>query len=169
MGSPVRASRNTVEVSIGQPAVADGVACWRLADATGVLDVNSRYAYLLWFRDFAATSVVARADGDVVGFITGFQRPHQPTTLLVWQVAVDEAVRGRGVAGAMLDALYDRVPGVDHIETTITADNPGSIALFSAFAQRRGAAVRRSELFGPELLGGGHEPEMLFRIGPIDQ
>ena len=153
---------------IGQPVVADAVACWRLAAATGVLDVNSRYAYLLWFRDFADTSVVARTAGDVAGFITGYRRPDEPGTLLVWQVAVDEAVRGRGVAGAMLDALYDQVDGVDHLETTITPDNPGSIALFSAFADRRCAAVRRKELFDSEQLGSGHKPEILFRIGPIE-
>lgn len=134
-----------------------------------MLDVNSRYAYLLWCRDFAATSVVARSNDDVIGFITGFRRPDRPSTLVVWQVAVAEAARGMGVAGAMLDALFDGVLDVEHLETTITPDNDASIALFSRFAERRGAAVRRSELFGAELLGRGHQPEILFRIGPIQR
>lgn len=155
------------QLTIGRPSVPDGVALWRLAAATGVLDVNSRYAYLLWCRDFAATSVVARSDGDVVGFITGFRRPDAPSVLVVWQVAVDEAVRGRGVAAAMLDALFDSVPDIDHMETTITSDNRGSIALFTRFAERRSAQVQRSELFGADLLGGDHEPEILYRIGPV--
>jgi L-2,4-diaminobutyric acid acetyltransferase len=167
-GSPDLTRSNVGErLTIGRPSVSDGVACWRLAAATGVLDVNSRYAYLLWCRDFAATSVVARSDGEVVGFITGFRRPDAPSVLVVWQVAVDEAVRGRGVAAAMLDALFDAVPDIEHLETTITPDNGGSIALFSRFAERRGAQVHRSELFGTELLGAGHEPEILFRIGPV--
>jgi L-2,4-diaminobutyric acid acetyltransferase len=154
---------------IGHPEVSDGVACWRLAEATGVLDVNSRYSYLLWCRDFAATSVVARRDGELLGFVTGFRRPEEPSTLVVWQVGVDAAARGQGVAAEMLDALFDRVPGVDHLEATVTPDNTGSIALFSRFAERRGAPVSRSELFGVELLGAGHEPEILFRIGPVDR
>ncbi|OLT01422.1 diaminobutyrate acetyltransferase [Pseudonocardia sp. CNS-004] len=167
-GSPDRARPNIGEqVTIGHPDVTDGVACWRLAEATGTLDVNSRYAYLLWCRDFAATSVVARRDGEVVGFVTGFRRPEEPSTLVVWQVAVDAAARGRGVAAAMLDALFDRVADVDHLEATVTPDNTGSIALFSRFAARRGAQLSRSELFGAELLGSGHEPEILFRIGPV--
>jgi L-2,4-diaminobutyric acid acetyltransferase len=29
--------------------------------------------------------------------------------------------------------------------------------------------VRRSELFDAELLGDGHEPEILFRIGPVQR
>jgi L-2,4-diaminobutyric acid acetyltransferase len=159
--------QNGGEVSIGRPDVGDGVACWELAAASQVLDVNSRYAYLLWCRDFAATSVVARLDGAVVGFVTGYRRPDEPDTLVVWQVAVAEVARGRGVAGRMLDTLYDGVPGVARLETTITPDNAGSIALFSRFAERRGAQVQKSELFGPDLLGTDHLPEILYRIGPI--
>jgi L-2,4-diaminobutyric acid acetyltransferase len=167
-GSPNRVRANIEEqLTIGRPEVSDGVGCWRLAAATGVLDVNSRYAYLLWCRDFAATSVVARRAGDLLGFVTGFRRPEEPSTLVVWQVAVDAAARGKGVAAAMLDTLFDQVPGVDHLEATVTPDNTGSITLFSRFAERRGAPVHRSELFSAELLGDGHEPEILFRIGPV--
>jgi len=154
-------------VSIGPPTVADGVAVHELAAASEVLDVNSRYAYLLWCRDFAATSVVARSGGRVVGFVTGYRRPDDPATLLVWQVAVAATARGLGVAGRMLDELFDRVPDVDHLETTITPDNEGSTALFTGFARRRDAPVSRTELFGPALLGGDHPPELLFRIGPV--
>jgi L-2,4-diaminobutyric acid acetyltransferase len=167
--SPIIVNPNTGQVSIETPAPADGVACWRLARSTGVLDVNSRYAYLLWFRDFAATSVVARIDGAVAGFVSGYLRPGQPGTLMVWQVAVAAEARGHGVAAAMLDGLVDRVPAVDHVEATVTPGNAGSIALFTRFAERRSAAVSRSELFGSELLGDGHEPEILFRIGPLDR
>lgn len=159
--------QNSAPITVGRPTVDDAGACWSLAAASQVLDVNSRYAYLIWFRDFAATSVVARLDGAVVGFVTGYRRPDAPETLVVWQVAVDEAARGRGVAGAMLDTLFDGVPDVDHLETTITPDNDGSIALFTGFADRRSADVARSELFSSDLLGGDHEPEILFRIGPI--
>jgi L-2,4-diaminobutyric acid acetyltransferase len=167
VGSPARARPHQKQVSIGRPVVADAVACWQLAVDSGVLDANSRYAYLLWFRDFAATSVVARQGGAVIGFITGYRRPDAPSALVVWQVAVAEAARGRGVAAAMLDALVDGVPGIDRVETTITPGNRASIALFAGFAARHSAAVQRRELFGPDLLGTEHEPEILFRIGPI--
>ncbi|OLT17459.1 diaminobutyrate acetyltransferase [Pseudonocardia sp. CNS-139] len=167
--SPVRAASNPGQVTIEAPRVADGVACWRLAVATGALDANSRYAYLLWFRDFAETSVVARRDGAVVGFVTGYRRPDEPSTLMVWQVAVSASVRGRGVAAGLLAALADRVPGVAHVEATVTPGNSASEALFSRFARERAAGLVRRELFGSDLLGVGHEPEVLFRIGPLAQ
>jgi L-2,4-diaminobutyric acid acetyltransferase len=157
-------------IVIRSPTVADGVDMWRLARDSEVLDVNSRYAYLLLARDFTDTSVVARAGDAVVGFVTGYRRPAEPTTLLVWQVAVDAAVRGQGLAALMLDTLFDRVPGIDHLETTVTPSNAASIALFTGFARRRKAPVRMAELFGAELLsaeGAEHEPENGYRIGPI--
>ncbi|AEA27951.1 diaminobutyrate acetyltransferase [Pseudonocardia benzenivorans] len=157
-------------VVISAPTVDDGVECSRLAAESKVLDLNSRYAYLLWCRDFGATSVVARLgheDNPPIGFVTGYRRPDAPSTLVVWQVAVDAEARGLGVAGRMLDALAERVPDIDHLETTITPDNEASERLFTAFAERRGAPVARTELFSADQLGADHEPEILHRIGPF--
>ncbi|APY88962.1 diaminobutyrate acetyltransferase [Streptomyces alfalfae] len=157
---------------IDSPAVADGAAIWRIARDSKVLDLNSSYSYLLWCRDFAATSVVARgADGEPVGFITGYFRPERPDTLLVWQVAVDHAQRGRGLAGALLDGLTAKVTAGRApitVETTITPGNTASERLFLSYARRHGAAVEQKILFDAGLFpDDGHEPEVLYRIGPV--
>ncbi|GHF63923.1 L-2,4-diaminobutyric acid acetyltransferase [Streptomyces thermodiastaticus] len=159
-------------MSVDRPAVADGAALWRLAKVSGTLDVNSSYSYLLWCRDFAATSVVARdAGGEVVGFVTGYVRPDRPRTLLVWQVAVAASHRGRGLASRMLDALAARVAGergLTTLETTITPGNTASERLFASFAARHGAGVEREVLFAAEqFTDGPHDPEVLHRIGPL--
>ncbi|WP_234997079.1 diaminobutyrate acetyltransferase [Pseudonocardia thermophila] len=156
-------------VEIAHPDIPDGVELHRIAAETGVLDVNTRYAYVLWCRDFAGTSVVARSDGAVVGFVTGYRRPDAPHVLFVWQVAVAAAARGRGIAGRMLDALVARVPGITALETTVTDGNTASRALFAAFAARHGARLERTELFGTDVLGARHESEILHRISPIDR
>lgn len=163
-----RNARQTPEVVFDSPSVRDGPELWRLAVASRVLDVNSRYAYLLWCRDFASTSVVARlSSGTVAGFVTGYRRPEEPNTLVVWQITVDAALRGRGIASQMLDELLARVPDTHYVETTITPGNTTSQVLFTKFAQRNGALINRRELFSRELLGETHEPEVLYRIGPI--
>ncbi|MFI1167843.1 diaminobutyrate acetyltransferase [Streptomyces sp. NPDC020801] len=158
--------------SIERPTVADGTALWRLAKDSGTLDVNSSYSYLLWCRDFAATSAVARgADGEPVGFVTGYVRPDRPRTLLVWQVAVDAGQRGRGLAARLLDELAARVAaerGLAFVETTITPGNTASERLFTSFGARHGAAVEREVLFATEQFPDGpHDPEILYRIGPL--
>ncbi|KAB8157048.1 diaminobutyrate acetyltransferase [Streptomyces sp. 3MP-14] len=166
----------TVEAPAGltldTPRLADGASLWRIARDSRVLDLNSSYSYLLWCRDYPSTSIVARdASGEPVGFITGYLRPNAPATLLIWQVAVDHAQRGRGLAAAMLDALARRTGrelGVTTIETTVTPDNTASNRLFAAFAERHRATVRHEVLFDSQAFPeSGHQPEVLYRIGPI--
>ncbi|MFF1544495.1 diaminobutyrate acetyltransferase [Streptomyces sp. NPDC058291] len=160
------------DLRIDRPTVADGAALWRIAKESGNLDLNSSYSYLLWCRDFAATSAVARAEGgEPVGFVTGYARPEDPHTLLVWQVAVDAAHRGRGLAGALLDGLTARLAAerpLTAVETTITPGNTASERLFASYAERHGAAVTREVLFDTAMFPDGpHDPEVLYRIGPL--
>ncbi|MEV6837491.1 diaminobutyrate acetyltransferase [Streptomyces sp. NPDC051133] len=160
------------DLLIDRPAVTDGAALWRLAKDSKTLDLNSSYSYLLWCRDFAGTSAVARgADGEPVGFVTGYVRPDRPGTLLVWQVAVDSAHRGHGIAAALLDGLTARLAaerGITDVETTITPGNTASERLFTSFAARHGAQVGREVLFSADLFPDGpHDPEVLYRIGPL--
>ncbi|QGK68499.1 diaminobutyrate acetyltransferase [Allosaccharopolyspora coralli] len=168
-GTPQDASTPDGQLRFDTPVVDDGPALHRITRDSGVLDVNSPYAYLLWCRDFAQTSVVARADTEVVGFVTGFIRPDAPDTVVVWQVAVDSSQRGRGVASKLLAHLLDRmIPrGVRYLETTITADNDASIKLFTAAARDRGTEIVRSELFAAELFPDAHLGEDLYRVGPF--
>jgi len=162
-GSPTR-------FALGSPSPADGGPMERLARESGGLDVNSRYAYLLWCRDFADTSVVARAGDRLAGFITGYRRPAAPDTLFVWQVAVGPDFRRRGLASRMLGHLAGTVradQGVRFVEATVTPDNKASMHLFESFANANGADLTRDVLFSERELGSGHEPEVLHRIGPL--
>jgi diaminobutyrate acetyltransferase len=155
-------------VELRAPRLEDGAAMWRIAADSKVLDVNSSYAYLLWCRDFAMTSVVATVDEKVGGFVTGYLRPERPDTVMVWQVAVDEQHRGRRLARRMLDALADRLHEHDvcRMETTITSDNEASIRLFTSFAEGRDTVIEREPGIPAEAFPDGHDAEDLYRIGP---
>lgn len=160
---------DTAHIHLRTPTVADGPALWQMAVDSATLDVNSPYAYLLWCRDFAASSVIAEVDGDPAGFVTGYRRPQQPATLMVWQVAVNTAHRGAGLAGRMLDHLTAALvaDGATHLETSITPDNAASRQLFGAFARRWNTALECSELFSAGLFPDSHLAEEMFRIGPL--
>lgn len=85
-------------MTLEPPTLDDGQRLWALARISG-LDLNSPYAYVLWCRDFAATSLVARdRTGTIRGFVTGYVRPEAPDTYFLWQIAVDPAYRGRRLA-----------------------------------------------------------------------
>ncbi|NLU84033.1 diaminobutyrate acetyltransferase [Rhodococcus sp. HNM0569] len=149
------------------PQIADGVRLWEIAKNTDVLDLNSSYAYVLWCRDFATTSIVATVDDRPVGFVTGYRRQDAPNTVMVWQVAVDADQRGKRIAGRMLHALLDRLApeGVDRLETTISPDNTASIALFTGVARDRNTSITKQELFSPNDFPDSHEAEDLYTIG----
>jgi len=151
------------------PQLGDAAEIWRLAKESRVLDTNSSYAYLLWCRDFPGTTVVAEVDGKIVGFVIGYLRPERPDTVFVWQVAVSASQRGRGTGTALIEHLLDRVAplGVTALETTISPDNPASIAMFAAVARRRDAEFTKRPLFEPEVFPDEHEAEDLYEISPI--
>ncbi|GAB3461178.1 diaminobutyrate acetyltransferase [Actinophytocola sediminis] len=162
-------NRGAADQVIDEPSTRDGASIWRIARDSRKLDLNSSYAYLMWCHDFADTSAVARVDDDVVGFVIGYRRPTRPDTVVVWQIAVDSSQRGRGTAGALLDALVGRLfeQGVRHLETTITPDNDASNALFASLARRWGATMDRAGTFDAGQFPDEHESEIRFRIGPF--
>lgn len=139
---------------------------WRVARDSGSLDLNTSYAYLLFARDFAETCRIATVDGEVGGFVLGYRRPAEPETLFVWQIAVDAAQRGRGLAARLLEEV-GRAPGVRYVEATITADNTASQRLFATFARRHAAELARAEMFTAQHFPDGHDAEGLVRIGPL--
>lgn len=152
------------------PSLGDGPRLWELARDAGELDLNTPYSYALWCRDFARTSVVVRAADGLQGFVTGYVRPDDPRTLFVWQVAVDPRCRGRRLGRRMLDWLGARLPelGCHYIEATVTPTNTPSTRLFESFAEAWHASLTRRTLFDATMFPGEHEPEVLFRIGPLD-
>lgn len=161
--------------TLRRPRGSDALAIRELVAETGVLDLNSTYAYLLLSTDFAATSIVAEVAGELQGFITGYRPPPRPDVLFVWQVAVAPGAQRGGLAAAMLDALVQRVRSDGDgrpltVEATVSPGNARSRAFFGAFARRHGVPLREHPHFTAAQLdpGGAHEDEPLLRIGPID-
>lgn len=157
-----------VRIRTGTPA--DAAAIWRLVGASGALEQNTAYAYVLLCSHFGRTCVVAEMDGAVVGFVAAYRPPVRPEAVFVWQVGVVDRARGRGIAGRMLDALV-RLPAcrdVRFLEATVTPSNGPSQALFTAFARRHDAPCVVGDGFGPELFPGTHEAEHAYRIGPLN-
>jgi len=166
---PTHSSR-WVEPAIRAPRASDAAAVWALVQETPALDANSAYAYLLLCTDFAATGAVAEADDELVGFVLGYRPPTRPEAYFVWQIAVRENQRGRGLGRDLLHAVLAQTlaRGVSFLEATVTPSNRASRSLFAGFANRIGAPCREVPVFPSELFPDGrHEREILLRIGPL--
>jgi len=156
------------KLTMRKPSAEDGADVWRLIRDCGPLDDNSMYCNLLQCDHFAETCVIAELDGEIVGWVSGYIVPSAPDTLFVWQVAVDSKARGMGVAKKMLAELFARevCDGVARLQTTITADNEASWALFNAFADRMDAPIDHEAHFEEEAhFDGAHETEFMVTIG----
>ncbi|MFT2097148.1 diaminobutyrate acetyltransferase [Marinomonas sp. 2405UD66-6] len=162
---------NGKKILFDKPSAMDGMAVHKLIASCPPLDTNSVYCNLLQASHFSETSIMARLeDGELVGFISGYILPNAQNTLFVWQVAVSDQMRGQGLAKKMLSALLERpfCRDVTHIETSITADNQGSWALFRSLTNELGAVLEKSVMFDKEQhFKGQHETEHLAKIGPI--
>lgn len=150
----------------------DGAAVWELIKHTGVLDLNSSYSYLMWCEIFSETSIVAIKDKETVGFISGFIHPDTPNTLFIWQVAVNESERGKGLGTKMLFQLLNRTTceDVSYVEATVSPSNTASKHLFKGLAMKLDTSCLVGDYFSSDdFPREGHEDELLFKIGPIKE
>lgn len=135
-----------------------------------VLDLNSSYQYLLWCTYFSKTSVVVENDNRIVGFVSGFIKPKSPDTLFIWQVAVDESERGKGLATKMLQYLLeqDTCNQVSYIEATVSPSNVPSQQLFHGLARKNDTEIHVSDCFSADdFPEKGHEDELTHQVGPF--
>ncbi|MCG1029370.1 diaminobutyrate acetyltransferase [Virgibacillus halodenitrificans] len=155
-----------------KPTKDDGAAVWELIKDTGVLDLNSSYSYLMWCEIFSETSIVADREEGTVGFISGFIHPDHPKTLFIWQVAVNESERGKGLGTKMLFQLLQReaCEHVAYIEATVSPSNTPSQQLFKGLAKKLDTNCEIGDYFSADdFPQEGHEDELLFKIGPFQK
>ncbi|WP_027709526.1 diaminobutyrate acetyltransferase [Zooshikella ganghwensis] len=159
------------KVKLRLPRPSDGFVVSELISQCPPLDTNSTYCNLLQCTHFAGTSVVAELRGKIVGFISGYVIPDRPNCLFIWQVAVAEQARGIGLALRMLRDILARNQNsqIVTVETTITASNLASWALFERLAQELKAPFNKSIFFdSSKHFAGNHESELLMKIGPFN-
>jgi L-2,4-diaminobutyric acid acetyltransferase len=157
-------------INIGAPQAADGADIWQLIADSGALDENSLYCNLLQCSHFAETCAVARMDGKVVGWMSGYIPPQQPDTLFVWQICVSPAARKRGLASRLIRNVLNRrnCQQVRHVSCTITKDNAASWKLFGSLARELDASLEKREHFSKdEHFQGMHDSEFEVVIGPF--
>jgi L-2,4-diaminobutyric acid acetyltransferase len=155
------------DITIRQASAEDGWQLHQLIERCPPLDQNSAYCNLLQCHHFSQTSAAAWLNGELVGFISGYLLPEQNNCLFIWQVAVDEAARGRGLAVEMLKFIASN-NDVSELQTSITQSNQSSWAMFKKFANAVNAELKESVLFDKERhFNGQHDSEALVTIGPF--
>lgn len=144
---------------------------FRLVEQCAPLDPNSMYCNLLQCKHFSDTSVAAVMGDELVSFTSGYLLPGRNDTLFLWQIAVGEKARGKGLATRMVMDILGRphCRDIRYIETTITESNRASWALFRKIAGLLDSAkLNTSVMFDRKThFADQHDSEILVRIGPF--
>lgn len=131
--------------------------------------LNSRYTYFLLAKDFADTCVVAEQDNKVVGFSSGYVPPDRPGTFFNWEAVVDKDYRGNGLQKRMLLFQIEST-NAKYFEGTVNPSNEASKRNYFELAQLLKTDCEENVLLSAEdFENDGHEPEILYRIGPISK
>ncbi len=157
-------------ITIRRPGREDGAAVWKLVADSVTLDTNSMYCNLLQCSHFAATCAIAEMEGEIIGWLSGYIPPEEPDTYFVWQVCTAERARGRGIAKQLIKNVLGRsaCAGVTRLQSTITANNAPSWALFGAMAETLDTELTRAPHFRRDAhFGGQHDTEYMVTIGPF--
>jgi L-2,4-diaminobutyric acid acetyltransferase len=156
------------EIHIRKPLASDGYEIHQLISNSPPLDLNSIYSYYLLSDHFSDSCIVAESNGKLAGFISAYRIPQRPQTLFIWQVVVDQKLRGKRIAWRMLESLLQRYQNdeVQQVEATVNPGNVASRGLFERLASAHGSSLHEetflaSTAFGPE---GEHESEILLRV-----
>lgn len=156
------------EIYIRKPQASDGYDIHQLIANSPPLDLNSVYSYYLLSEHFSDSCVVAESQDKVVGFLSAYRIPQRPQTLFVWQVVVNQALRGKHIAWRMLNSLLERFQAgeVMQVEATVNPSNAASRRLFERLSTELGTVLQEetfldAKAFGP---GGDHESEILLRV-----
>ncbi|GGB68313.1 MULTISPECIES: diaminobutyrate acetyltransferase [Henriciella] len=162
---------SAAHIEISAPRSEDGAAVHDLVAACPPLDTNSLYMNLIQTTHFAQTCALARADGEVVAWVSGHIPPEEPDVYFLWQVAVGEKARGQRIAKRLVADIFSRpaCSSVKYLKTTITPDNEASWGLFRSIARWLDAPLKEGAFFDKDRhFKGRHDSEILVTIGPFE-
>jgi L-2,4-diaminobutyric acid acetyltransferase len=131
--------------------------------------LNSRYTYFLLARDFSDTCVVVEHEGKIIAFSSGYVPPSRADTFFNWETVVHRDYRGYNLQKRML--LHQiKIANAKFFEGTVNPSNEVSRRNFCELAELLSTKCEKKTLFTKEdFENDGHEPEVLYRIGPISQ
>lgn len=162
---------STETISIKNPTLNQGAAIWELVRRCPPLDLNSPYLYLLLCLHHARTCLVAEKDSRIVGFVSSYSPPGESDVIFVWQIAVDDSVRGQGLGKKLLHRLIqlDVYRDTRYLTCTVSPSNDASRRLFQSFSREVCVKFKQTPLLSSELFPDAvaHEEEALIQLGPI--
>ncbi len=152
---------------IRNPVLEDTKQIIKLVRDSGKLDVNSAFYYALWIKEWSDTCAVAVSNGRIVGVLTGFIRPTNPTVYFSWQACISHDTSENDLGFRLYKYVLDplMIRGVTYLEMTVDGTNRFVRLMLAKMAHHYGSEVEDGGiLFSTQLLGTDNYSEELRRI-----
>ena len=163
-------SKKNSGIKITSPSKKYGYALSKLIERCPPLDLNSTYHYLIQSHYFSKSCSVAFESNKVIAFVSGFINPSKNNALFIWQVAIDEDYRGKGLGIELIEFILKQNKNIDSIETTVTENNFASKRMFQKFCGKYQIKLSEKTLFNKEQdFSNEHDSEILLKIGPLNK
>ena len=110
----------------------DFLNIWGFVRNCKPLESYGAHFYRIMLRYFGDSCFIAEQDGEIVGFILGFETQRHPGSYFLWQIGVHPKFQGQGIGAKILAHMEDetRRKGCVRIEVTIDPENCPSQKLF---------------------------------------
>jgi L-2,4-diaminobutyric acid acetyltransferase len=119
-------------------------------------------------KDFPDTCLVAEHDKKIIAFSSGYIPPARPDTFFNWESVVHQDYRGNGLQLRMF-LCQIKMAKSKYFEGTVNPSNEASENNLFKLARVLNAKCEEKILFSEEdFENDGHEAEILFTIGPIE-
>jgi len=163
-------SKISKEIKITSPTKKNGVAITKLVERCPPLDLNSTYHYLIQSHYFSSSCSIAFDNDKLIAFVSGFINPSKNNVLFIWQVAIDEDCRGKGLGIELIEFRLKQHKNINSIETTITKKNTASRRMFQKFCDKYKTRLSELILFDKEQdFSNECDSEILLKIGPLNK
>lgn len=102
------------------------------------LDRNSSYLYALHCLHFRDTSLVAKNDGKVVGFVIGYRIPTRPQIQFIWQYGLEQPFDSQDNVVELVSHMLrlEENKGLAGLDVSLDLAHHDALRLFTVIAMR---------------------------------
>lgn len=137
-----------------RPTINDVPAVVAIARKKKNLDRNSSYLYALHCLHFRDTSLVAKKDGKVVGFVIGYRIPKSPQIQFIWQYGLEQPFDSQDnvveLVSHMLRLEADK--GLAGLDVSLDLAHHDALRLFTVIAMRFSLITQVEAFDGDEVM-----------------
>jgi phosphoribosylamine--glycine ligase len=151
-------SLRSTKVRLRNFEAADAGEVAHLLQVSPPLEAYPLHLLLIAQRCFGQTCWVAEVRGEIVGWLMGLGRDHDPRCWFLWQIGVRPSAQRRGIARRLLryGEKHLAAAGFERVEVTVDPENEASLSLFHSAGYSTRLTSGQTSMIAGEMVAFHH-------------